>query len=70
MNTARCALCGRLLRDQASRVHGVGPVCARRSQSHSRPPVSRLRRTPLPDLPSPGQAELPLDPQQSTLWSP
>ncbi|MFI2078658.1 DUF6011 domain-containing protein [Streptomyces triculaminicus] len=65
----RCGLCGRVLTDQASRARGVGPVCARRSQSHTaaRVPRSGPLFTPITDIP--GQTELPLAPHQPTLWS-
>lgn len=74
-----CALCGRLLRDPASRARGFGPVCWRRAQPRVRPPAHwrpryRGRRVvivPGPDTwPTvPGQTELPLPVQTALTWS-
>jgi hypothetical protein len=65
----RCGLCGRLLRDPASRAVGIGPTCQKRLSARTAP-----RRTPAapPTTPVPeceGQTELPLLEHQPTLWS-
>lgn len=70
---ARCALCGRLLADPASRARGLGPVCFRRSGGRPGPRALRPRPPGAPGVPVPeipGQAELPLSPRQTSLWSP
>lgn len=65
--TPRCGLCGRLLRDPASRARGLGPVCARRSQSRSARRPS-LQPAALPIRAIHGQAQLPPAPEQCGLW--
>ncbi|WP_353963261.1 DUF6011 domain-containing protein [Streptomyces sp. NBC_01549] len=61
-------VCGRLLRDPASRVRGLGPVCARRLQGRTAPRPSIASPTNRSE-PIPGQTELPLVEHQPTLWS-
>lgn len=55
----RCP-CGRLLRDPASVVRGVGPVCAKRLSGRTEPrtPLPAPILTPAPHIP--GQTALPL----------
>ncbi|MEU6952095.1 DUF6011 domain-containing protein [Streptomyces sp. NPDC045714] len=49
-DSRRCTVCGRTLRDPASRARGTGPVCARNLKGLSR----RMRRQLLPvdDVPT------------------
>ncbi|MFD6587291.1 DUF6011 domain-containing protein [Streptomyces anulatus] len=53
----RCTVCGRLLRDPASRARGIGPVCHRKTRSAPAPrpaawtlPATLLR--PIADVPT------------------
>jgi hypothetical protein len=59
-----CQVCGRPLRTPESRARRTGPTCWRATH----PPV---RRTPAPagNRAVTGQAELPLPPVQTALWS-
>lgn len=64
----RCGLCGRVLRSEASRAAGVGPVCLRRSRDRTAARTSP-RSIPATESPQvPGQTELPLLVHQPTLW--
>ncbi|MEV6081747.1 DUF6011 domain-containing protein [Streptomyces sp. NPDC052069] len=57
-------MCGRRLRSAASQARGLGPVCARRTRSHTAPAGPEFD-------PIPGQIEIPLPPMQHHLtWSP
>ncbi|WP_443034222.1 DUF6011 domain-containing protein [Streptomyces sp. BE147] len=63
MTTPSCRACGRLLRSAASRARGLGPVCARRTRSHTAPAAPAFD-------PIPGQTEITLPPMQTALtWS-
>jgi len=46
--TRRCAVCGRNLRDPASRARGTGPVCARKLREMS--PKQRRQLLPVDDV--------------------
>ena len=65
----RCAACGRLLRDEASKVRRLGPVCARRLGGRTAARASPVtpHAAPIPQIP--GQTALELVPMQPTLWS-
>lgn len=60
-----CRVCGRVLRSEASRVRGVGPVCFRAAGGRTAVRIPALT----PDHHIPGQDELPLTYAQVTLWS-
>ncbi|WP_405703030.1 DUF6011 domain-containing protein [Streptomyces sp. NBC_01383] len=65
-----CRVCGRVLRSDASRARGVGPVCFRAPGGRTAIRVRAARiPTPTPDHHVPGQTELPLQILQPTLWS-
>lgn len=63
---ARCAACGRRLRQSSP--SGLGPVCARRLGVTTRR-APAIRSPDVPPAPMPGQTELPLTEHQPTLWS-
>ncbi|MFE4671061.1 DUF6011 domain-containing protein [Streptomyces sp. NPDC056723] len=65
----RCATCGRLLADPASKVRGLGPVCARRLGGRTAARASPAAPTTAPVPHIPGQTALPLQPFQPTLES-
>lgn len=62
-----CRVCGRRLRTATSQARGAGPVC----WAATRPPTPASVRIPAPAPADhiPGQAALPLQPMQPTLWS-
>ncbi|MEU8968105.1 DUF6011 domain-containing protein [Streptomyces monashensis] len=58
--------CGRLLTSKTSRARGYGGGCWRKL--HGRPAPKPRRPAPSATQPIDGQAELPLEPEQPTLW--
>lgn len=69
LNAPRCAACGRLLRDEASKVRRLGPVCARRLGGRTAARASPVtpHAATIPHIP--GQTALELQPFQPTLES-
>ncbi|MFD8771374.1 DUF6011 domain-containing protein [Streptomyces sp. NPDC059916] len=65
----RCAACGRLLADPASKARGLGPHCARRLGGRRAARASPAAPTTAPVPHIPGQTALPLQPFQPTLES-
>ncbi|MFD8581540.1 DUF6011 domain-containing protein [Streptomyces californicus] len=57
-DTPRCTVCGRTLRDPASRARGTGPVCNRKTRTAPPPPTRRpvlplqLGGRPVTDVPA------------------